>query len=161
MQIAVDATDDELVAEIIRVTRDLFGIDLALAPDRQRLTGRGTAALADFVELNGLGGTSLTKRIPDWIFGLPRSQRLAFLAGYVDADGYVRDNAANHDVSLTSGNADLLADAKELLSLSGIASGSVNRFTSAPPVRPRAEDRRIPPPTEWSLRPAALPLPAP
>src|SRR5262249_39386453 len=91
--------------------------------------GRATAALAEFIELNGFGGGSLSKRVPDWVFGLPRSQRIAFLAGYVDADGYVRDDAQNHDVSITSANEALLGDAKELLALSGIASGRVNRFT--------------------------------
>ena len=128
VQIAVDKSDDVLVEEIVRVTRELFRVELALAADGQRLHGRGTAALADFIELNGFGGGSLSKRIPDWVFGLPLSQRLAFLAGYVDADGYVRDNAQNHDVSITSANEALLIDAKELLSLSGIAAGAINRF---------------------------------
>ncbi|MFI5046388.1 MAG: Fe-S cluster assembly protein SufB [Acidimicrobiia bacterium] len=127
VEIAVDRTDTELVDEIIRVGRERFGVELALATDGLRLRGRGTAALAELVELNGFGGG--TKRIPDWVFGLPASQRLAFLAGYVDADGYVRDNVANHDVSLTSANSDLLADAKQLLALCGISSGSVNAFT--------------------------------
>ena len=83
------------------------------------------------MELNGFGGGALSKRIPDWVFGLPMSERLAFVAGYVDADGYVRDTAANHDVSITSANESLLHDVKQLLSLCGISSGSVNRFTSA------------------------------
>ncbi len=100
VEIAVDQTDTALVDEIIRVSRKLFGVELALSPDGSRVRGRGTAALAEFVELNGFGGTSHTKRVSDWVFSLPSSQRLAFVAGYVDADGFVRDNAANHDVSL-------------------------------------------------------------
>jgi Fe-S cluster assembly protein SufB len=71
LEIAVDRTDTELVDEIIRVTGRLFGIELRLARDGQRLCGRGTAAIAEFVELNGLGGNAHTKRIPDWVFGLP------------------------------------------------------------------------------------------
>ena len=90
VEIAVDASDEGLVAKIIAAARRLFGVDFALASDRQRLTARGTAALSEFLELNGLGGTAHTKRIPAWVFGLPRSQRLALLAGYVDADGHVR-----------------------------------------------------------------------
>ncbi|MFN8026489.1 MAG: LAGLIDADG family homing endonuclease [Acidimicrobiia bacterium] len=130
LEIAVDRTDTVLVDEIVRVTRELFGIELALSGDGSRLRGRGTAVLAEFVELNGLRGTAHTKRVPDWVFGLPRSQRLAFVAGYVDADGYVRDHASNHDVSLTSANESLLLDVQELLALCGIGSGSVNAFES-------------------------------
>ncbi len=130
VEIAVDRSDDPLVAEIARVAREQFGIELSLAADGLRLRGRGTAALAELLELNGLGGGARSKRIPDWVFNLPLSQRLAFLAGYVDADGYVRDNSQNHDVSLTSANEQLLLDAKQLLALSGIASGSITWFTS-------------------------------
>jgi len=125
VQIAVDATDTELVAEIQRVTRDLFGIELTLATDGLRLTGRGTAALAEFLDLNGLGGNAHTKRIPFWMYELPRSQRLAFLAGYIDADGYVRDHPTSKDVMLCSANESLLADAKQLAALCGIGSSSV------------------------------------
>ncbi len=125
VEIAVDASDEVLVDEIRRVTNALFGIDMTLAKDRYRLTGRRTAALAEFVELNGLGGNAHAKRIPDWVFGLPRSQRLAFLAGYVDADGYVRDHPTSKDVMLTSANSSLLGDAKQLAALCGIGSSSV------------------------------------
>jgi Fe-S cluster assembly protein SufB len=130
VEIAVDPTDTELVEEIVRVSRDLFGVELALSRDGSRLRGRGTGALAEFVELNGFGGTAHTKRIPDWVSSLPRSQRLAFVAGYVDADGYVRDDGRNHDVSLTSANEALLLDVKELLALSGVWASSVNEFRS-------------------------------
>ena len=130
VEIAVDRSDDSLVAEITRVAREQFGIELRLAADGLRLSGRGTAALAKLLELNGFGGGARSKRIPDWVFKLPLSQRLAFVAGYVDADGYVRENPQNHDVSLTSANEQLLLDAKQLLALSGIASGSINRFAS-------------------------------
>jgi Fe-S cluster assembly protein SufB len=86
LEIAVDRTDEVLVDEIVRVTEKLFGIRLRLSKDGQRLSGRGTAAIAEFVELNGLGGTAHTKRIPDWVFGVPAGQRLSFLAGYVRGD---------------------------------------------------------------------------
>ncbi|HUY21298.1 MAG TPA: Fe-S cluster assembly protein SufB [Acidimicrobiales bacterium] len=125
VEIAVDRTDEVLVEEIRRVTRELFGIELALSPDGSRLRGRGTAALAEFVERNGLGGTSHTKRLPDWCFGLPRSQRLALIAGLLDADGYVRDNATSKDAMFCSANRDMLSQLKELLALCGIGSSRV------------------------------------
>jgi Fe-S cluster assembly protein SufB len=125
VQIAIDVTDEELVAEIQRVTRQLFGIELRVAPDRQRLVGRGTSILAEFLELNGLGGNAHTKRIPFWMYELPREERLAFLAGYIDADGYVRDHPSNKDVMLCSANSELLGDAKQLAALCGIGSSRV------------------------------------
>jgi FeS assembly protein SufB len=128
VEIAVDAADEVLVDEIVRVTAELFGIDLAITGDGLRLSGRGTAALAEFIELNGLGGTSHTKRVPDWIFGLPRSQRLAFLAGFVDADGYVRHHATSKDPVLTSVNRRLLEDLREIAVLCGMGASSVLDF---------------------------------
>src|SRR5262245_47305121 len=74
VEIAVDASDERLVNEIVRITRDLFGIELSLAKDRQRLRGRGTAALAEYLELNDLGGNAHSKRIPFWAYSLPASQ---------------------------------------------------------------------------------------
>ncbi|HXW82626.1 MAG TPA: SufD family Fe-S cluster assembly protein, partial [Acidimicrobiales bacterium] len=134
VEMAVDRTDVGLVDELCRVSAGTFGAHLQLAPDRLRLTGRRTAALAEWVELNGLGGSALTKRIPDWVFGLPASQRLAFLAGYVDTDGYVRTGRTNKDVVLVSANADLLEDARQLAVLCGISTGSVVKVSNAHPI---------------------------
>ncbi|CAN5720760.1 hypothetical protein BH20ACT23_BH20ACT23_21870 [soil metagenome] len=134
LEFAVDKSDTELVAEIKRVTFELFGIEFELASDGFRLVGRGTSALVEFVELNGLGGSALTKRVPDWMFGLPRSQRLAFVAGYVDADGYVRSHKSNKDVSLTSANPGLLEATSELLRLCGVRTSKLAAFTNDAPV---------------------------
>jgi Fe-S cluster assembly protein SufB len=140
VEVAVDQSDTALVGELQRVARELFGLDFELAPDGLRLTARRTAALAEFLELNGLAGGALDKRVPGWVFGLPRSQRLAFLSGYLDADGYVRAHPTSKDVSFTSANSTLLEDIKELAALCGIRAGSVTTFTSRHPVHP---DRTI------------------
>ncbi|HUS61743.1 MAG TPA: Fe-S cluster assembly protein SufB [Acidimicrobiales bacterium] len=94
VEIAIDRTDTTLVDEIIRVTRELFGIELVVDPPGFRLSGRGTAALAEFVELNGLGGKAHTKRVPDWMFGVPTDQRLAFLAGLTNLASVSADDVA-------------------------------------------------------------------
>jgi len=133
VEIAVDAADGGLVDEIVRVTESLFGITLELSGDGARLSGRGTAALAEFVQLNGLGGTAHTKRVPEWVFGLPLAERLAFVAGYVDADGYVRDHLRNRDVVVTSANAALLDDTKQLLALCGVRASRVVEVTNRHP----------------------------
>ncbi len=131
--IAVDKTDTVLVDEICDVAKRLFGLDFSLSKDGYRLQARGTAALAEYLELNGLGGTSLTKRVPDWVFGLPASQRLSFVAGLLDADGYVRDHPTSKDAMFCSANAELLAGVKELLALSGVWSSSVIPVTNRHP----------------------------
>jgi len=133
LEIAVDPTDTVLIDEIVRVTKSLFGIELSLASDGLRLCGRGTAALVEFVELNGLGGTAHTKRTPWWVQSIPLAERLAFLAGFIDADGYVRDHATSKDPVLTSANECLLHDLRELASLCGIGSSRVITFTGRHP----------------------------
>jgi FeS assembly protein SufB len=131
--IAVDKSDTVLVEEIRRVAKVLFGLDFTLSQDGYRLQARGTAALAEYLELNGLGGTSHTKRIPEWAFGLPASQRLSLVAGLLDADGYVRDHPTSKDAMFTSVNHDLLVGVKELLALSGVWSSSVIPVSSRHP----------------------------
>ncbi|HWF16288.1 MAG TPA: LAGLIDADG family homing endonuclease, partial [Acidimicrobiales bacterium] len=132
--IAIDKADEELVAEIRDVAKRLFGLDFLLSKDGYRLQARGTAALAEYLQLNGLGGTSHTKQVPDWVFGLPMSQRLSFVAGLLDADGYVRSHATSKDPVFTSANAELLGGIKELLALSGVWSSSVIPVTNRHPL---------------------------
>jgi Fe-S cluster assembly protein SufB len=125
VEIAIDATDVTLIAEIQRVASEQLGLRFELASDGLRLCAHGTAALAEFLDLNGLGGGALAKRVPDWVFALPVSQRLAFLAGYLDSDGYVRSHPTSKDVVFTSANRELLEDIQQLVHLCGIGSSSV------------------------------------
>ena len=134
VQIAVDSADTGLVAEIIRVAREQFELDFRLASDGFRLTALGTSRLADFLQANGLGGRSLTKRIPDWVFGLPSAQRLAFLAGFIDADGTVRSHHSAKNPVITSANVDLIDDIRDLAQLCSIGVGAVRPFESPHPI---------------------------
>ena len=145
IEIAVNKLDTDLIEEIARVSHDLFGLDFSLSSDGLRMTARGTGRLVDFLQLNGIGGTAHTKRLPDWVFGLPLSQRLAFIAGYVDADGYVRDHASNKDVSLTSANRQLLESVQELATLCGIRTSGPHEFDnrSKQPEAPRRAYRLL------------------
>ena len=136
VEVAVDRSDEVLISEIQRVGREQFGLDFTLAKDGFRLTARGTAALAEFLHLNGLAGGALVKRVPEWVHGLPTSQRLAFLAGYVDADGSVRAHATAKNVVCTSANESLLEDVAALAMLCGIGTGAVSRFTNRHPIDP-------------------------
>jgi hypothetical protein len=108
-EIAVNHEDEEFIAEFVRVGRELFGLEFALSTDRLRLCARGTRALAEMLELQGYGCRAPEKRLPYWIFRVPLAERLAFIAGFVDADGYVRTHPKNHDVVITSASEGLLS----------------------------------------------------
>ncbi len=124
VEIAIDDSDTELVAEIIRVGRELFDLEFRVVAG-PRLTALKTAALAEYLELNGLGGTAHTKRVPDWVFTLPSAQRLAFLAGYLDADGYVRNHPTAKNPVYSCVSESLLGDVADLCALSGIRTSRV------------------------------------
>ncbi|MEI6181290.1 MAG: LAGLIDADG family homing endonuclease, partial [Chloroflexales bacterium] len=132
VEVAIPASDTELRAELIRVTEELFGLT-PTSNDPYRVSINSTI-VARFLEANGMAGKALTKRVPSWIFGLPQTQKLAFLGGYLDSDGYVRDTLKNHDIMLTSGNRELLQDMTELLALCGLPTSTIHRFESKHPV---------------------------
>ena len=52
--------------------------------------------LAEFFRANGFYGKARTKRVPQWVWSIPELQRLAFIAGYLDADGNVNENELQH-----------------------------------------------------------------
>ena len=92
------------------------------APPTERADGHHLAwnhkELAEFFHLNGFEGGAHTKRIPTWVWSLPESQRLAFIAGYLDADGCIIKGR----FSLKSANRGLLEDIASLLVTLGITS---------------------------------------
>ncbi len=126
VQFAIPATDIELRAEVARVVNDLFGLR-CIEADEYRVVVNSKALTELIVEL-GFGGVSLTKRVPDWVYGLPVDERLAFLGGWVDADGYVSpDKSAS--ILLTCANEALIGQARELAQLSGLRTGGPWSFT--------------------------------
>ena len=126
VQFAIPATDVELRAELTRVVKDLFGLR-CIEADGYRVVVNSKALTELIVEL-GFGGLSLTKRVPDWIYGLPVDQRLAFLGGWVDADGYVRPDKSG-SILLTCANEALIGQARELAELSGLRAAGPWSFT--------------------------------
>ncbi len=134
VEFAIPETDGALRQELPRTTAQLFGVE-ARNGDPYRLAVYSTALVRDLWE-NGFRGKARTKRIPAWVYTLPEEQRLAFLGGYVDADGYVRNGARNHDVVLTSANDALLEDVRALAQTCGIRTSAVHRFESKHPHDP-------------------------
>ncbi len=126
VQFAIAATDVELRAEVTRVVKELFGLR-CIEADEYRIVVNSKALTELIVEL-GFSGLSLTKRVPDWVYGLPVDQRLAFLGGWVDADGYVSPDKSG-SILLTCANEALIQQARELAELSGLRAGGPWAFT--------------------------------
>ncbi len=81
--------------------------------------------LAEFLKVNGFEGKAHSKRVPAWVWSLPESQRLAFVAGYLDADGHVQPPRS---FMLKSVNCELLEDVASLLVTLGITSRLYTEF---------------------------------
>ncbi|MGL5810169.1 MAG: Fe-S cluster assembly protein SufB [Nocardioides sp.] len=129
VQFAAPARDAELRQEIVRIVRDQFGVE-AKIPDDDRVVAN-SAALTDWIYWIQMGGTAHTKRVPEWVFTLPGAERLAFLAGYVDADGYVSTEGATR---VTSVNEPLLSDIAELARLCGLGASAAHPIASTHPL---------------------------
>ncbi|MGA8296327.1 MAG: Fe-S cluster assembly protein SufB, partial [Acidimicrobiales bacterium] len=76
--------------------------------------------LADLFELNGFATGAMSKRLPSWVLDLPESQRLSFVAGYLDSDGCAA--AGRRGFSIKSVNRELLEDTAKVLTSLGITS---------------------------------------
>jgi ATP-binding protein involved in chromosome partitioning len=88
------------------------------------------AELFDRLELHR---TVHSKRIPEWAFGLPASQKLALIEGYCDADGHRRVAKAGHRragwMCFESPNQGLIADFRMLCIDVGLKVGNLTGRT--------------------------------
>ena len=71
VEVAVDRPTSDLIDEIVRVTHEQFGLDFSSPSDGFRLTAPGTRAFAELPRHERPRRSALTKRVPDWVFGLP------------------------------------------------------------------------------------------
>ena len=71
-----------------------------------------SADLCQFLDAIGFCGNARTKRLPQWVYTLPVSQKRSMIDGYIAADGHIRLNHRN--TSITSVNRALLEDIKAL-----------------------------------------------
>ncbi len=114
-----------------RARERLMGAMAALidAKPTERADGNHVAwsskELAELFTLNGFTDGAGNKRVPAWVWSLPESQRLSFIAGYLDADGYV---LADRRFVLKSVNRALLEDVASVLVTLGITSRLYTEF---------------------------------
>ena len=69
-----------------------------------------------------LRGNVYTKRVPRWVFNLPLSSVLSFLAGFIESDGYVQREGF---AQISSANQELMNDIVELCHYRGLHVGGV------------------------------------
>lgn len=82
--------------------------------------------LVSFFEDNEFLTGAHIKRIPPWVLDLPQSQRLSFIAGYLDSDGCAPKG--QRDFSIKSVNLPLLHDTAVILTSLGITSRMHTEF---------------------------------
>ena len=119
-----EATTDELMR--------LFGLCMGEGGGGVTLAWN-SVDLADLLEDNGFVTGALRKRVPDWVLDLPESQRLSFVAGYLDSDGCAA--AGRRGFSIKSVNRDLLEGAAAVLTSLGISSRVTTEFEGERRVR--------------------------
>lgn len=110
--------------KLIQLLTALFGVEPEVYGNTVRIN---SVHLRDFVTSLELSGTAREKRVPTWVYKLPRAQRLAFIEGYIAADGYRRPNHTN--LSITSANRELLEDIKALAISCGLDPREINRWS--------------------------------
>ncbi|MGK2882803.1 MAG: Fe-S cluster assembly protein SufB [Mycobacterium sp.] len=143
VQFAIPAADVELRAELTRVVTQLFGLR-CIDADAYRVV-INSKALTEWITALQFTGLALTKRVPAWVYRLPVEQRLAFLGGWVDADGSGGPDRSG-SLLLTCANETLIGQARELAELSGLQAGGPLSFSQ--PYRHAPECTQI----AWRLR---------
>jgi hypothetical protein len=115
---------DQAHGRLLALLDRLFRVDHQIRGVVVRVS---SVQLRDWFASLGVTGRATEKRVPAWVYRLPRSQRLAFIEGYVAADGYRRANHKN--MSITSANRALLEDVKSLAIACGLDARKVSQWT--------------------------------
>lgn len=113
---------DRMHTRLVELLKALFGVDVEVRGGVVRIN---SVHLRDFITSLGLAGNARQKRVPRWVYRLPKSQRLAFIEGYIAADRHRRANHTN--LSITSVNRDLLEDVKALAISCGLDPRKIGR----------------------------------
>ncbi len=131
----------KLVEKYGELCKDVFGITPFVSEHsggNSFVVSVNSREVADMVEQMGVTGTALTKRVPEWIFELADDLKVAFLRGYLDADGNMFVNRVRGveygSFSFESPNKRLIEDTRELsisvgLQVSNITSREGHGYT--------------------------------
>lgn len=128
---------DRAYAQLIREIPKVFGCGYK---HKGICVTVNSVEVAEFFHSVNLGTSAKTKRIPRWVFSLPISQRLAFIKGYFDADGYLRkqlhkDGETYGQIVFASVNKDLLGDLKLLMISCGLNPLKISTYVKSRKLR--------------------------
>jgi len=140
VDIAFPASEPNCRQKLAEALREVFGYELRFDRDPYRVRIH-SAPIARLFAALGLDATAKTKTVPPWVFGLPLSQKLAFIAGFIDADGHVRGTERNSDAMLTSANENLLRDIQRLAITCGLRVSDVYTFRSKTTYKGKTTER--------------------
>ncbi len=115
---------DKSHSRVLESLAGLFGVDFEV---RKGVVRINSVSLRDWLMHLGFSGKAHEKRVPVWVYQLPREQRVAFIEGYIAADGHFRANHKN--VSITSVNRALLEDVKALAIACGLDPRKISRWS--------------------------------
>ncbi len=115
---------DPAHARLLEMLGGAFGVDYQIHGVVVRVN---SVRLRDWFVALGVTGRAIEKHIPSWVYRLPRSQRLAYIEGYIAADGHRRANHKN--LSITSANRALLEDVKTLAISCGLDPHKITKWT--------------------------------
>ena len=123
----------KLVARYTELCKDVFGVTPVVSGHsggNSLVLSVYSREVADMLESMGVTGSALTKRVPDWIFEMADDLKLAFLRGYLDADGNFFVNNM-HDIeygsfAFESTNKRLIEDVRELSISAGLQVSNIS-----------------------------------
>lgn len=115
--------NDKSFMKIVSLCQKLFGL---ISKERGRTLRFNSVAFVDFLKALGFVGRAQEKKVPDWIFHLPKPQITSFINGYIDADGYRRKGHKN--ISITSVNLNLLKQIKTLAYLTDFSPRKISKW---------------------------------
>lgn len=115
---------DKSHEKVKNLMKEFFGLEMQ---EKGVVLRTGSIDLVEWINELGLSGTAKEKRVPEWVYKLPVAQKLAFIEGYVDADGYKRKNHKN--MSISSANRKLLEDTKNLAISCGMNPTKISKWT--------------------------------
>ena len=128
---AIPESQNQLRQEITAICKDVFNYEIK-SKNKDYIAINSTI-LAQFLEKIGFKGNAHTKIVPQWIMTLPKNELLAFLGGYLDSDGNVRNSKKSKDVVYTSTNSFILTSVKNICTYVGLQSSKVTTFRSYHP----------------------------
>ncbi len=118
ISLAIPDKDKELRKYMIELIEEIFNYEVKVKSERDiRINSK---QLGNWIKDLNLDGGAKTKRIPNWIFGLPISQKMSFLAGLLDSDGFVEPSL--NSIRFELANEDLIKDIKLLAISCGLYS---------------------------------------